>query len=222
MGFLIEREVEGRAVANDIPVRSDVDARIVRGLNEEGSVVIDGYHPAPHWQRLLHEARAERCGGGFRAAGVGRAGSWQLRPEIRSDYVRWLDPRHAMTEQRAWLGRMETLRQRLNRELYLGLFGFEAHLALYPPGAFYATHLDRFSDAATRVVSTLLYLNEDWQEAEGGALRLYLEQPDAPPWRDVVPQGGTFVAFFSAELPHQVLPATRERWSVAGWFLARD
>ena len=35
---------------------------------------------------------------------------------------------------------------------------------------------------------------------------------------DVQPEAGTLVLFRSADLPHEVLPARRERWSVAGWF----
>jgi SM-20-related protein len=36
--------------------------------------------------------------------------------------------------------------------------------------------------------------------------------------RDVLPAGGTAVAFLSEAVHHEVLPATRERLGVAGWF----
>ena len=52
----------------------------------------------------------------------------------------------------------------------------------------------------------------------GGALRLYLaDQTEL----DVLPSAGTLVLFISAELPHEVLPATRERLSLTGWFRRR-
>ena len=35
------------------------------------------------------------------------------------------------------------------------------------------------------------------------------------------PEGGSLVVFLSAELPHEVLPASRERMSIAGWFRRR-
>ncbi|MFP5505881.1 MAG: 2OG-Fe(II) oxygenase, partial [Gammaproteobacteria bacterium] len=38
---------------------------------------------------------------------------------------------------------------------------------------------------------------------------------------DVLPQGGTFVCFLSDRFHHEVLPATRERMSVTGWFKVR-
>lgn len=158
---------------------------------------------------------------GFRHAGVGRGASFRVRPDVRGDRVAWIDPARATRRQASWLARMERLRGTLNRTLTLGLFGFEAHLALYPPGTFYATHLDRFREAAHRCVSTLLYLNEDWRPEDGGALRLHLEAADRAPWHDVAPVGGTLACFLSGDFAHQVLPATRERWSVVGWFAVR-
>jgi SM-20-related protein len=38
---------------------------------------------------------------------------------------------------------------------------------------------------------------------------------------DVVPAGGCLVVFLSGEVPHEVLPATRERLSLTGWFRRR-
>ena len=38
---------------------------------------------------------------------------------------------------------------------------------------------------------------------------------------DVVPSGGSLVVFLSGEVPHEVLPATRERLSLTGWFRRR-
>jgi SM-20-related protein len=34
----------------------------------------------------------------------------------------------------------------------------------------------------------------------------------------VVPLMGTLVTFLSEEFPHEVLPAARDRYSIAGWF----
>jgi len=116
---------------------------------------------------------------------------------------------------------METLRQSFNRELFLGLFGFEAHLAVFPPRARYRCHLDRFTNAQHRAVSAIVYLNESWTEGDGGSLRLYLEAPESPPYEDILPIGGRLVCFLSDRFHHEVLPATRERMSVTGWFTTR-
>lgn len=42
-----------------------------------------------------------------------------------------------------------------------------------PTGAFYRRHLDRFRDDDRRMVSAVLYLNEDWQPQDGGQLRMF-------------------------------------------------
>ena len=72
------------------------------------------------------------------------------------------------------LERFETLRLELNRELQLGLLDFECHFAVYPPGAFYRRHLDRFATDDRRTLSCVLYLNDAWSAQDGGALRLHL------------------------------------------------
>ena len=91
----------------------------------------------------------------------------------------------------------------LNRAFFLGLEDYESHFALYPPGAFYQKHLDRFRDDDRRTLSAVFYLNADWQPEQGGALRLY---PEGGGELDVLPTAGTLVLFMSAELPHEVLP----------------
>jgi len=193
------------------------DERIATELAATGLAVVADYVPGPTWQAFAAEGRRLRRGSAFRHAGVGRGPSFRVAPEIRDDRVCWIDPMSATRRQAAWLARMESLRLVLNHRLYLGLFGFEAHLAVFPPGARYTAHLDRFADARHRLVSVLLYLNDDWSPEDGGSLRLHLD----PAPRDVLPVGGTLVAFLSGEISHEVVPAKRERWSVAGWFTAR-
>ena len=117
--------------------------------------------------------------------------------------------------------RIQTLRIELNRVLLLGLDELEAHYALYPPGARYARHCDRFRDDDARVLSSVLYLNPDWREEDGGALRLYLGATSQNPPLDIYPYAGTLVLFLSTEFEHEVLPAMRERLGIAGWLRRR-
>ena len=126
---------------------------------------------------------------------------------------------HATPPERILLAALEALRIAVNRELTLGLWRYEGHYALYPPGARYARHVDRFRDDDARVLSVVLYLNRDWHADEGGALRIGRR---AGPARDVLPAGGTLVAFLAAEFEHEVLPATRSRLAVSGWFRTRE
>ena len=38
----------------------------------------------------------------------------------------------------------------------------------------------------------------------------------------VLPELGTLVIFLSEDIPHEVLPAMRDRYSIAGWFRVND
>ena len=57
--------------------------------------------------------------------------------------------------------------------------------------------------------------NEEWNEEQGGQLRIYTEGAS----QDVLPIAGRLVCFRSDVLEHEVLPATRERLSLTGWIL---
>jgi SM-20-related protein len=37
----------------------------------------------------------------------------------------------------------------------------------------------------------------------------------------VLPQAGSLLLFLSADMPHEVLPASRDRLSLTGWFRRR-
>lgn len=167
----------------------------------------------------LREQGARRLeAGDFHRASVGRATGASVRDQIRGDSVLWLDPSDADTAEQRYWEQIELLRQTLNRELYLGVADGEYHYAHYPVGAFYKRHLDRFRDDDARAVSCVFYLNDDWQDEQGGQLRIWLDDDQT---REVAPQGGTLVCFLSDRFPHEVLPATRERWSITGWMRRR-
>lgn len=153
------------------------------------------------------------------AAGVGRGASRVARPDIRGDRIHWLDEAHPVAAEVIVWRLFDALREALNRSLMLGLWSFEGHYALYPPGASYARHRDSFRDDDARVVSSILYLNERWHAEDGGALRLYLDAGRAV---DVLPQGGTLVTFLSGRFEHEVLAATRPRLALTGWFRRRE
>lgn len=160
--------------------------------------------------------------GAFRRAGVGRGGELRLRPEIRTDQVLWLDPADCTVVQKRYLHALEQLRLAINRDLLLGLFEFEGHLAVYPPGSYYRRHLDQFKGVGSRTVSCILYLNREWQAEDGGQLRIYTHPDDPAYCEEILPVGGRLVTFLSARFLHEVLPARRERWSITGWFKRRD
>jgi SM-20-related protein len=140
-----------------------------------------------------------------------------VREGVRGDHIQWLEPgQHPACDE--YLQALDELRMALNQGLYLGLEDFEGHFALYPPGAFYQKHVDRFRDDDRRAVSVVFYLNDDWQAEQGGALRLYLPNGET---RDVLPHAGSLLVFLSADMPHEVLPASRDRLSLTGWLRRR-
>ncbi|WP_373988199.1 2OG-Fe(II) oxygenase [Duganella sp. BuS-21] len=166
---------------------------------------------------LAAECRSEAAGGALLPAAVGRGAARAVRTAIRGDSILWLRPgRSAACD--SYLLLMEHVRLALNQAFFLGLDSYESHFAHYAPGASYQKHLDRFRDDDLRTVSVVIYLNPDWPVAQGGALRLH---PLHAPTSDVSPLGGRLVVFLSADMPHEVLPATHERLSLAGWFRRR-
>jgi SM-20-related protein len=120
------------------------------------------------------------------------------------------------------LAELEALRVAVNRQMLLGLLEFEGHFARYEPGTGYERHYDQFRGTSRRQLTVTLYLNEDWRAAYGGNLRIHLDDADSPRAIDVMPAGGTLVSFLSARFAHEVLPATRQRLAMTGWFLRRD
>ena len=77
--------------------------------------------------------------------------------------------------------------------------------------------------SAQRQWSYLLYLNREWQESDGGCLRIHTDgggeqaPPGAEPsYFDVPPRAGTLVLFRST-MPHEVLDTDASRLAIAGW-----
>jgi SM-20-related protein len=182
-------------------------------LRDRGACMLQDFPTPAANATLRSELLALRDAGELRPAAVGRESSHTLRHDIRGDRTLWLDDPRCGDAAASHLQALDGLRMQLNHKLFLGLRSLEAHYALYPPGAGYAKHRDRFRDSDARVVSLVSYLNEGWQAADGGALRLHLEEGCV----DVLPRAGTTVCFLS-EIEHEVLPAIRERMSIAAWF----
>ncbi|WP_201191570.1 2OG-Fe(II) oxygenase [Pseudomonas fluorescens] len=191
--------------------------RIVDELAEHGWSQQNIFLPMDLTRALAAECRKRAAEGELAPAAVGRGPTSEIREAIRGDRIQWIEPGQAPACD-SYLALMDSLREAINRGLFLGLEDFESHFALYPPGAFYLRHLDRFRDDDRRTVSAVLYLNEAWLPQEGGQLRMYLKDRGE---YDVLPTGGCLVVFLSGEVPHEVLPASRDRLSLTGWFRRR-
>lgn len=137
---------------------------------------------------------------------------------------------------------MADLRELLQQELGIELLeSMELQYLRYPgtnkndkkKKGFYGRHFDSTTDdeiTRKRTVSLLLYLNEDgWDgERDGGILRAYIQPKKKGTsstesfTQDVVPEGGKLVLFDSKSVEHEVLPTSKERWAVVGWFLSES
>ena len=148
-----------------------------------------------------------------------RTGAARSASSVRGDRTHWFAADAMSPAQQMFTDRIHALRAALNRELMLGLVECESHYAVYRPGARYARHLDRLRNNDARVVSAVFYLNQGWRETDGGALRLYLDNGST---HDVLPHAGSMVVFLSARFEHEVLPATRDRMSIACWMRQRS
>jgi SM-20-related protein len=192
--------------------------RVCTAIAADLPAVVPAFLPAPAVAGLAAEARRRDGAGEFRAARVGRGDSRAERDDIRGDRTLWLDEATATAAEAPLWSALEALRAAVNEATLLGLFSFEGHYAIYPPGAFYRRHRDRFRDDDARVLTCVIYLNDRWTRFDGGALRIYLGGREA---RDVPPVGGTLVCFPAERYEHEVLPAKRDRFALSGWFLRR-
>lgn len=196
---------------------------VAEGLYQNGWVVMDDYIPEEFRKALLHEQQEMLYHGQFRHAGIGKGESFAIKPEIRSDKVLWMEREQLTPLQEVYWMIMDDLKSKINRRCFLGLRSFESHFAMYPPGSFYLRHLDQFQSVAYRVVTVILYLNDQWSENDGGALRMYFTGADGiENSKDFLPVGNRLVVFLSAEIPHEVLPTNKERVSITGWFRDDD
>ncbi len=157
----------------------------------------------------------------FKPAGIGRATEHMLNDTVRTDTIYWINADSDAGSK--WLNWTQSLQTFMNRRLFLGLFSFESHFAHYAKGDFYKKHKDAFTGEGNRVLTVVVYLNEQWSKEDGGELLIYKNQQSTSTQIDeqtvsVIPTFGTVVVFLSEEFPHEVLAATKDRYSIAGWY----
>jgi len=178
-------------------------------------VVIDGYLPDD--LLALLEGFFQQHQDALQQAKVGALGERQEALNVRSDLTYWLDRERdkVLAPLFAWI---ESSLHHWNRLLYLSLSGYEFHLAYYPTGGHYRKHLDQFRGRNNRLISCVLYLNENWKVGDGGELQLYDTSGEVPTHR-IEPLRNRMVFFRSDTVWHEVLPAHAPRKSLTGWLL---
>uniref|UniRef100_UPI004048DA3D 2OG-Fe(II) oxygenase n=1 Tax=Algoriphagus sp. TaxID=1872435 RepID=UPI004048DA3D len=196
----------------------DLLDHISQEIYNNSYVVVDDFVNEGFRKALLKEQIDLLNQGQFTKAAIGKGDQRQVRTEIRSDEVLWMDSTALSPFQAIFWEKVAEVQQVLNRRCFLGLKSFEGHFARYPIGSFYKRHLDQFHAVPHRIVTLILYLNESWTESDGGQLRMYFPQEDGSERiEDVLPVGGRLVVFLSEEIPHEVLPTQKDRISITGW-----
>ncbi|USD23436.1 2OG-Fe(II) oxygenase [Microbulbifer variabilis] len=202
------------SLGGDNTIDETLFAHIARDLTEQGYSIRHAALPES-LSSALFTYQQEMNGEKFIDAGVGRGDDYLRNEFVRTDEICWITGESATG--RDWLSWAGQLQVYLNRHLFLGLFSFESHFAHYRPGDYYKRHYDAFRGEANRVLSLVVYLNPGWSTSDAGELVLYKDEQDRVGTK-VTPLMGTVVTFLSEEFPHEVLPANRDRYSIAGWF----
>ncbi len=198
------------------------DETIIDGLTQQGFIILDNYLPDDDITSIAQLAHEKFTQQHMAKAGTGKQA--QTNTSIRGDSIHWLDEESTEPAVQRYFSKMQHLKGLLNQHFFMGLASLETHLAIYPVGAVYQKHLDQFNvghsqQPNTRKLSSILYLNQDWQDLDGGELRLYISEDKC---LDIPPFGGRLVLFLSDQFWHEVLPAKRERLSLTGWFRTRE
>lgn len=191
---------------------------IMDDLSEKGWSWQPGFLPEALYRALHAEVQAIDAEDDLTPAGIGRESAFQLDRSIRRSRIAWLDG--STPAQAGFLQWAEQLREAINRALMIGLFEFEACYAVYRPGGFYDRHLDSFEGARNRVVSLVVYLNEDWSPENGGALLVWPEGADAQadPAARLLPERAGVVFMLSETIPHAVEVTHAPRYAIAAWW----
>ena len=195
-------------------------SEVVQEISQNGYAIIDDFIDADLVKSLTQHAQSLKQIGAMKKATTGL--NRDTHQEFRGDFIRWIEASEAKPEEQSYLTLMEELKDAINQAFFLGLFELESHFAIYPAGAGYQKHLDQFIGTEDRKITCILYLNEDWQEADGGQLRMYLSPSETKEFIDIAPYSGRLVVFVSSDFLHEVLPAKRERISITGWFRTRS
>ncbi|MFI8032547.1 2OG-Fe(II) oxygenase [Acinetobacter sp. ABJ_C3_5] len=179
--------------------------QILDDLNEFGFALIDDVYSNEYVHSLVHECTSHLAE--FRAAGVQNG----VVSHIRSDHILWINGQLPIAQQH--LKALEVLSQTLNQAFYLGIKEVEAHFACYNAGEFYALHRDNPQQKNDRMISTVFYVHESWQEDWGGQLRL---QDKNGQWHIIQPSPNR-LAIFQSDLLHEVLCSKQQRLSITAW-----
>lgn len=200
----------------------DVFEACCRELSQKHYVVIDHFLTLVEVTDILTGLKHKFSQGKFEQAGIGQKKDYHRDENIRGDWICWINPQETFAIMHRFIHCLEGFIKHVNRSCFLGLKEYELHYTMYPQGTGYQRHLDQFKKDDNRQLSFICYLNFDWKEQDGGALKLYLtDDSGGERCVDIYPCAGRFVCFRSHLLEHEVMATRRMRYSLTGWLLSR-
>jgi SM-20-related protein len=180
-------------------------------------VYVDNFIPDQHFKEIQHYFESLRTDSEFSKAAIGNSENRQVESSIRGDFIYWLS-KERDTPLSEVFALLDELVDRLKQYLLLSISDFEFHFALYPAQTRYKKHIDQFQGTNNRLISVLIYLNEDWQTGDGGELKVY--RPDSQDML-IQPLAKRLVMFRSDTVEHEVLRTEVPRKSLTGWLLRK-
>jgi SM-20-related protein len=203
----------------------------LQSLTSNGYVTIDNFLPESLQESLRQDVQTLRKASQFNVAKIGQDSTNTLNTEIRVAETCFLGPTKLKEIPDASRSQLYDVLDHIRQDLPkqpLDTNLSEFLYAYYPKGGFYRRHRDAIPGSASvlRKYSLLLYLNKDWNEDDGGRLRMhkdsggdFLPEGQEANYMDVDPKGGTLVLFESDQFPHEVLDTqAAERIAIVGWY----
>lgn len=195
---------------------------LFHNLETHGWAMADNLIPDGLAARLLEAGEKAWQAGLFHDAHIGPARRPVHNTDIRGDTIYWLEPGMASDACQQFLVWADGLQQALNQHFFLGLRRAEFHFARYGQGLGYRQHMDQHRGQPYRRISLVLYLNPHWDASLGGELCLYAPGSPVHETQRILPMPARLVLFRSDLIPHAVLPCSRPRWSLTGWYRNDD
>jgi SM-20-related protein len=185
-------------------------------LADNGYAFCDHFIPSETAVQLAHRIAYLFEQASLTKAGIGTASQHKIAPDVRGDYIKWIDDPNEPDQLAFFHARLNEFIAFLNLHYFAGVKDFEMHYTYYPVGTHYKKHIDQLKINGRRMFSFVLYLNDNWTNDNGGKLRIFKENETNI---DLEPLAGRLVIFRSDSIPHAVLTVNKPRISITGWML---
>lgn len=194
--------------------KEDVYVDWIDQLASKDYVVIDNYLSSSLLNAVVRFFTDRLAEDDLKKAGIGSLGDHTINKNVRGDYVYWLSKENddSLSE---FFEQSQEFIQKIKRYCFLSISDFECHLAYYPIGTGYKKHLDQFKGRDNRILSFVLYLNENWKMGDGGELIIHEAHKEIK----IAPLNNRLILFNSATVVHEVAQTNQPRKSITGWML---